>query len=53
MTFREVAAGRIVIEVIATEAHLNPLGGTHGGFAAAVLDEATGGAVHSMMRPGE
>lgn len=53
MVFREVESGRILLEVTATEAHLNPLGTTHGGFAAAVLDEATGSAVHSMLKPGE
>lgn len=53
MTFREAEAGRIVIEARATAAHLNPLGGTHGGFVAAVLDEATGSAVHSVLEAGE
>jgi len=53
MVFREAEAGRIVIEATATAAHLNPLGGTHGGFVAAVLDEATGSAVHSMLGVGE
>ncbi|MDL2330144.1 PaaI family thioesterase, partial [Desulfosarcina sp. OttesenSCG-928-A07] len=32
--------------------HLNPLGGVHGGFAATVLDSATGCAVHSMLEAG-
>ena len=53
MKFRQAEAGRIVIEAMANEAHLNPLGGTHGGFVAAVLDEATGSAVHSMLDVGE
>jgi len=53
MVFREAEAGRIVIEATATGAHLNPLGGIHGGFIAAVLDEATGSAVHSMLEVGE
>ncbi len=53
MVFREAEAGRIVIEATAGDAHLNPLGGTHGGFVAAVLDEATGSAVHSMLGVGE
>ena len=53
MVFREAEAGRILIEATATGAHLNPLGGTHGGFVAAVLDEATGSAVHSALGVGE
>jgi len=53
MVFREAEFGRIVIEATATDAHLNPLGGTHGGFVAAVLDEATGSAVHSALDIGE
>ena len=29
------------------------MGGVHGGFAATVLDSATGAAVHTMLDPGE
>ena len=32
--------------------HVNPMGGVHGGFAAAVLDSVTGCAVHTMLDPG-
>ena len=32
--------------------HLNTLGGVHGGFAATVLDSATGCAVHTLLEPG-
>lgn len=32
--------------------HLNALGGVHGGFAASVLDSATGCAVHTLLEPG-
>jgi uncharacterized protein (TIGR00369 family) len=37
----------------AGKAHLNPMGTVHGGFAATLLDSATGCAVHSMLGPGE
>jgi len=44
--------GRIVFEVKADARHLNPLGGVHGGFAATVLDSATGCVVHTMLAAG-
>jgi len=47
-----VEKGRMVFEVKADERHLNPLGGVHGGFAATVMDSATGCAVHTMLEAG-
>lgn len=44
-----VSEGQVSFKVQADERHLNPLGGVHGGFAATVLDSATGCAVHSML----
>jgi uncharacterized protein (TIGR00369 family) len=44
--------GRIVLEAIADDRHLNPLGGVHGGFAATVMDSVTGCAVHTVLEPG-
>jgi len=41
--------GKVIFEAIADERHINPLGGVHGGFAATVLDSATGCAVHSTL----
>lgn len=37
----------------AGKGHLNPMGTVHGGFAAIILDSATGCAVHSMLGPGD
>ena len=53
MKIIEVEKGRITFKAAASDKHLNPLGGVHGGFAATVLDSATGAAVHTMLAPGE
>ncbi|ODA30307.1 phenylacetic acid degradation protein [Veronia pacifica] len=52
MTLTEVEEGKVTFKATASDAHLNPLGGVHGGFAAAVLDSVTGCAVHSLLGPG-
>ncbi|MFT5502886.1 MAG: hypothetical protein ACI845_002889 [Gammaproteobacteria bacterium] len=52
MIFREVEAGRVLFEATANKTHLNPMGGTHGGFAATVLDSVTGCAIHSLLEAG-
>jgi uncharacterized protein (TIGR00369 family) len=52
MTFREVENGRVLFEAQAGEQHMNPLGGTHGGFVATVLDSVTGCAIHSTLEAG-
>ena len=44
--------GRVIFVATAGSNHLNPLGLVHGGFAATVLDSATGAAVHTMIAPG-
>lgn len=51
---RPIEAGRgyTKFRVRADARHLNPFGGVCGGFAAAVLDAATGSAVHTMLDPG-
>jgi len=49
----EVEFGLVVIEAQADERHINPLGGVHGGFAATVLDSATGCATHTVLSVGE
>ena len=51
---RVVAAepGRVTFEARADDRHLNPMGGVHGGFMAAVLDSATGCAVQTMLEAG-
>lgn len=48
-----VEKGRIVFEARADERHLNQLGGVHGGFAATILDSATGYAIVTMLERGE
>jgi uncharacterized protein (TIGR00369 family) len=47
-----VTEGVVRFKVQADERHLNPLGGVHGGFAATVLDSATGCAIHTMLGAG-
>ena len=47
-----VTEGVVRFKVKADERHLNPLGGVHGGFAATVLDSATGCAIHTMLETG-
>jgi uncharacterized protein (TIGR00369 family) len=52
MQFLEAEAGRVLLQATASEDHMNPMGGTHGGFAATVLDTVTGCAIHSMLEAG-
>lgn len=47
-----VDEGEVTFEAKADDRHLNPMGGVHGGFAAAVLDSATACAVHSALPAG-
>ena len=47
-----VEEGKVVSNAVANEKHLNPQGGVHGGFAATVLDSATGCAVHTLLGSG-
>jgi len=53
MKLVRVAKGLAVFEARAGDTHLNPMGGVHGGFAATVLDSATGCAVHTLLGPGD
>ncbi len=52
MVLVEVEKGRCLFEAVADKNHTNPMGGVHGGFAATVMDSATGCAVHSMLDTG-
>ena len=49
----DVSEGRVHFSVQADKRHLNPLGGVHGGFAATILDSATGCAVHTTLNVGD
>ena len=48
----EVDEGRAVFQGTPGPAHLNPMGGVHGGWYATLLDSALGCAVHTMMPAG-
>jgi uncharacterized protein (TIGR00369 family) len=48
----EVSAGRAVFQGRPGAAHLNPMGGVHGGWYATLLDSALGCAVHTLMAVG-
>lgn len=47
-----VAAGHAVFQGTPQVAHLNPMGGVHGGWYATLLDSALGCAVHTMLPAG-
>ena len=51
-TVMEVAEGRALFQGTPGPAHLNPMGGIHGGWYATLLDSALGCAVHTLMPPG-
>ena len=51
--FTEVAPGRAVFECEVGEPHYNLIGSVHGGFAATLIDSATGCAVYSTLEPGD
>ena len=46
------APGKVTFRARADARHMNPMGGVHGGFAATVLDSATGCAVLTMLAAG-
>jgi uncharacterized protein (TIGR00369 family) len=48
----EVGPGRAVFQGTPGPAHLNPMGGVHGGWFATLLDSALGCAVHTMLPVG-
>jgi uncharacterized protein (TIGR00369 family) len=49
----EVSEGRAVFRGLPGTRHLNPLGGVHGGWAAAILDSALGCCVQTLLGKGE
>lgn len=52
MKLVEAQKGQVKLLARADERHTNPLGAVHGGFAATVLDGATGCAVHTTLPAG-
>jgi uncharacterized protein (TIGR00369 family) len=48
----EAEDGRAVFQGTPGPAHLNPMGGVHGGWYATLLDSALGCAIHTKMPPG-
>ena len=48
----EVVDGRVIVTVKPSDAHLNPAGTVHGGFAATLLDSCMGLAVWSTLEKG-
>ena len=49
----EVEEGRVVFEGTPARRFYNPLGTVHGGYAATLLDSATGCAVHTKLAAGQ
>lgn len=49
----EVEPGHIVLTATPQPEHNNPMGITHGGYAAVLLDTCMGGAIHSALKPGQ
>jgi uncharacterized protein (TIGR00369 family) len=49
----EVAHGTATFQGTPQTKHLNPMGGTHGGWYATILDSALGCAVHTTMPAGQ
>ena len=52
MRFDEVEHGRVVFSLDTQPDFANPLGSTHGGIAATLLDSVMGCAVHTKLGPG-
>jgi uncharacterized protein (TIGR00369 family) len=52
-TLVRVAEGLAVFEGVPGEAHLNPIGTVHAGFAATLLDSCVACAVHTTLKQGE
>jgi uncharacterized protein (TIGR00369 family) len=49
----EAEPGRVVLEAVPGEDHLNLGGIVHGGFLSTVMDSATGFALHTTLAPGQ
>ena len=49
----EAEEGRVIFTGWPSDAHLNPMGTVHGGWAATIMDSALACAVHTTCAPGE
>jgi uncharacterized protein (TIGR00369 family) len=49
----EVERGRVVMEVVPGDGHLNLGGMIHGGFLSTLMDNVTGYALHTTLDPGQ
>lgn len=52
-TLTEVSEGRAVFRGLPDARHLNPLGGVHGGWTAAIMDSALACSVQTLLVKGE
>lgn len=52
-TLTDISEGRAVFRGLPGERHLNPLGGVHGGWTAAVMDSALACCVQTTLAKGE
>ncbi len=50
--FESVEKGRVVLSVVPSEYHYNPMGTIHGGLGCTMLDSAMACAIHSMLPMG-
>lgn len=48
----EAASGRVVVEMVPNDTHLNPSGTVHGGLAATLLDSCMGLAIQTTLAKG-
>src|SRR6516162_829275 len=48
----EAVSGRVIVSAVPNDAHLNPAGTVHGGFAATLLDSCMGLAIWSTLEKG-
>jgi uncharacterized protein (TIGR00369 family) len=48
----EAENGRVVVDLLPTDAHLNPAGTVHGGLTATLLDSCMGLAIRSTLEKG-
>lgn len=52
MKLAQIEKGRVTIEAMAHEHHLNPAGNAHGGFIASVMDSVMSASIRSILENG-